>query len=1055
MQSMEKHQSIVREHLLVRASAGSGKTYQLIRRLISLLADGKEPGSILAITFSRKSAGEFRRKLFETLGEAAGDEQAAATLARDISHPEWTSSDFRTLLKSQVRKPDKLRLSTIDAFFYEIIGMYRLELGIGPEIFIQDENLTEFARLNMLRKMVQDRKEKERNDLLYLIQQTSWGSTANEFKREFENWLQNTIVLLRQAPDAVTWGGLPVDIQLKLPSGNHWKSEVARFEKLLPTDDMDADTRLFVERVIEQLYEWEFEPVLAEPATKWIADGIEQRDKLLAGKKYFIPRKKRVPITSEAGASLVQLSIWFYSYKLKVAVDNTKVAHAFARTYENFYEQTFLRKGTIQFSDFPYLLEKLETLEGGKLAYRLDAQIKHWLLDEFQDTSRAQWQVIQPLVDELFYDRDGDRSFYCVGDRKQAIYAWREGDSRLFDLVWEKYSPFEPRPLQKLDLAKTYRCPPVVVRLVNALLGDKKHFPEKLSSEAVENWTGEWIAHESAQTKESEGHVVIRVSEEGEGKDRLLIRNLKSDEPWKHGSCAVLCRTNSEAHRLNLLLREANIPTARDGALSLVDDFFLGRMIRALLSWMAHPDDRISHYCLQNSPVLRLILRAFKIEGLDHLRVIHKRISLCPDVLRERWHLWGETKLLAELEKEMKLAGYWSESEERCQRTLVHFFHKARKKGLASMGELVKELENYRMESPADERCVQLMTIHRAKGLEYRTVILPELDSFARAPGNITGEMWKIEDNEHKIESILEGPSNAICQTFPELEEWRHRLVVEMDYEKICLFYVGLTRTSHSLWMYLDQRKTKSPMKDWIVSALNLEEEMDLTEEETLYETGTCTLPAGQEQEPGSKIEPMPPARKDGFSFLTTGQDDLHVIKQRPSWGSKPTGEKFHWKKRQTSLQFGRKVHEVLASMDWPLEEWSKETDLDPQIKAYLDNAFTYESIHEMLKKPREETLLWKEKAFDVCINKTWMSGIFDRVQLPQNWKEAHHTKIKIIDFKTDRSDDTSSKSANREQSYRSQLETYRHCLSRILDVPGTRIECVLIYLGSGATQVF
>ena len=72
--------------------------------------------------------------------------------------------------------------------------------------------------------------------------------------------------------------------------------------------------------------------------------------------------------------------------------------------------------------------------------FRLDSSYDHWLLDEFQDTSRLQWQALRDLVDEVIQSDSGQRSFFYVGDTKQAIYAWRGGDPRLFDEIADFYN---------------------------------------------------------------------------------------------------------------------------------------------------------------------------------------------------------------------------------------------------------------------------------------------------------------------------------------------------------------------------------------------------------------------------------------------------------------------------------------------------------------------------------------------------------------------------------------------------------------------------------------
>lgn len=91
--------------------------------------------------------------------------------------------------------------------------------------------------------------------------------------------------------------------------------------------------------------------------------------------------------------------------------------------------------------------------------YRLDCRLDHWLIDEFQDTSDVQWSVLQNLVDEVIQDPDRQRTFFCVGDVKQAIYGWRGGNPYLFRRIREQYGDV----IQEESLDQSFRsCPPII-----------------------------------------------------------------------------------------------------------------------------------------------------------------------------------------------------------------------------------------------------------------------------------------------------------------------------------------------------------------------------------------------------------------------------------------------------------------------------------------------------------------------------------------------------------------------------------------------------------------
>src|SRR5690242_6087700 len=100
-------------HVMMLASAGSGKTYALTSRFVQLLADGAPPERIVALTFTRKAAGEFFDEILKKLAEATRDPNAAKNLADHIGRPQLRQADFLTLLRLMVDSMHRLRLGTL------------------------------------------------------------------------------------------------------------------------------------------------------------------------------------------------------------------------------------------------------------------------------------------------------------------------------------------------------------------------------------------------------------------------------------------------------------------------------------------------------------------------------------------------------------------------------------------------------------------------------------------------------------------------------------------------------------------------------------------------------------------------------------------------------------------------------------------------------------------------------------------------------------------------------------------------------------------------------
>src|SRR5687767_5187196 len=140
-------------HVMILASAGSGKTYALTNRFVALLAAGAAPERIVALTFTRKAAGEFFDEILNKLGRAAREDVFAEQLAGAIGAPFLRPADFRKMLRAVVDAMPRLRLGTLDGFFARIARAFPLELGLTGDFELLEENTARFERRRVLERM--------------------------------------------------------------------------------------------------------------------------------------------------------------------------------------------------------------------------------------------------------------------------------------------------------------------------------------------------------------------------------------------------------------------------------------------------------------------------------------------------------------------------------------------------------------------------------------------------------------------------------------------------------------------------------------------------------------------------------------------------------------------------------------------------------------------------------------------------------------------------------------------------------------------------------------
>ncbi len=168
----------------------------------------------------------------------------------------------------------------------------------------------------------------------------------------------------------------------------------------------------------------------------------------LGNKQFEFPDAVR-PLCTDLGYAILRAEV-------VSRLDRTRALHALLGQFEEAYHQGVRDAGRLTFLDVTGLLaaagngtwggRSLQRIDRRAIDYRLDATYDHWLLDEFQDTSRLQWNALRDLVDEVLQSESGRRSFFYVGDTKQAIYGWRGGDPRLFTEIADFHnSADEPR----------------------------------------------------------------------------------------------------------------------------------------------------------------------------------------------------------------------------------------------------------------------------------------------------------------------------------------------------------------------------------------------------------------------------------------------------------------------------------------------------------------------------------------------------------------------------------------------------------------------------------
>ncbi|RAZ27467.1 UvrD-helicase domain-containing protein, partial [Campylobacter hyointestinalis] len=412
-------------YLCLEASAGSGKTFALSVRYIALLLQGNHPSKILALTFTNKAANEMKHRFTDTfcnlhLSKCDGERNAICELLGKSKEEVLALRDkfMADFLSSE------LKISTFDSFFATILRQFSLNLGLMPDFNSLNDNSievkNEFKRLlnsnSMMSKVAKylyytNSKENALFEKLSLLSQTKFDKLGAPLPSP------------KNAMDRYT---ALCDVALKLSSD---KNYISNFNKNLSLKDI-------VEKaVVKDIKKNYFNKVRDN------AEFNAARDEFInALKEYYLALEKY---------EISQISYFVDLYKKAIANVNR-------------------RENSLSFADITNWVNELLTNKNKQnidmLYFRLDAKIRHILIDEFQDTDIKQYEILEPLIAESLsgIGQSGIGSFFYVGDIKQSIYRFRGGQSGLFDKLKFKFPQIKT---QSLD--KNYRSDKIIVEYVN------------------------------------------------------------------------------------------------------------------------------------------------------------------------------------------------------------------------------------------------------------------------------------------------------------------------------------------------------------------------------------------------------------------------------------------------------------------------------------------------------------------------------------------------------------------------------------------------------------
>ncbi|WP_209000880.1 double-strand break repair helicase AddA [Stappia sp. BW2] len=628
----------------VSANAGSGKTFVLSRRVVRLLLDGTDPSRILALTFTKAAAAEMATRVFKILGEwVTKDDEALAGELQDIEGRKPDAARLamaRRLFARALETPGGLKIQTIHGFCESLLHQFPLEANVAGHFAVLDDRvaaeLMAASRATVLHVAETEPDSAFGRALASVIDLMSDGGaqkaldeliqSRDAFRRwtvdagDLETALAELAELLETDPelrladfDKQFRSACPLDLNTCLAYAEALrtgtKTDQAR------ADDLVAAAKLTGSAAFREAWQAIFLTAKLEPrkslATKKVAEAFPQMLEALEAEQQRLMElldQRRKVATYEGTSSLLRLA-------------DAVIGH---------YERAKIARGYLDFED---LVVKTATLLQKSDAalwvqYKLDQGLDHILVDEAQDTSPRQWEVVTSLASEFFAGtgaRDRVRTLFAVGDEKQSIYSFQGAVPAYFDAMRRSFSgkaKAAELEFHSVNLQLSFRSTPDVLGAVDKVFHDEsahRGLSQDVKApvhEAIRRDPGIvdlWPLEAEAEIEEPDdwrqpidhvgsGSPMLKVARRIAAEIAQWMRDGTADP----GDVMILVRKRGPfVEALNRELKELDIPAAGSDRLVLTDHIAV-QDLAALGRFLLLPEDDLSLACVLKSPLFDL-----------------------------------------------------------------------------------------------------------------------------------------------------------------------------------------------------------------------------------------------------------------------------------------------------------------------------------------------------------------------------------------------------------------------------------------------------------------
>ena len=1056
-----------KNNIILKASAGTGKTYRLSLEFIANLIRGVNYKNIVVMTFTKKATAEIKERIYDFLHQIAFDEGNGAELEKNLKEiykfDDLNKKELQNIYFEMIRNKEDIRISTIDGFTNKIF-----KNAIAPYFNIYnyetlDEETDEFYSKILIKiienkdnfedfKFIFDEKKEKKNIKRYMeiIKEVldmrpkfvlTKGFKMSEVKKvsyKFIDELDGIFEKIEEVAnkknknvtDVLTKAFYNIYEKYSNLSKDESKNENQKIKEKLELIVPEID--LFFEKKL-----WNGTQTKGEK-NKDDREELETKSQELKEKlSEYVFIEKVLPLDKK----LKKIAQTIFDIAKKIKISSKRLTHNDILVYT--YE--FIFNKDLKFVENDRVTEEFLELIGGK--------IDTIMIDEFQDTSILQWKILKLLMNT-------SENIICVGDEKQSIYNWRGGEKELF----EKLETMIEGNVQNLD--KSYRSYKAIIENVNKIFN---------GYDTKWNYVDSGYRDDEEYQKGYFGYFIRNTKEETPKIYTKIIEMIENGQVKNLGKSAIICRTNPHLKEIAEVLNEAKIPYTLESKTTILEykpivpmyqliKFFTFGNFKYLLEFMR--SDLIgglnSHvkYLLENkNEIMRFINGYQKIEDskkankkkkndnkdskaisfkefidmqkdenvkeellkYKEINVLERNNLIFEEILEKVRELKRLSKDLnnkyenenfsRKLVENFEITKYYSTNSD--LKNIFIFFNILKKYN--NLYEFItfieEEKENLRQVSSRDVNAINLMTIHASKGLEFDTVFYYKRKSNKgnTDKSNLKGYLDFDEkfNDVKKFMLLFSGYDKKMIGN--DLSKLIDKNIQKEEMEEINNDYVALTRAKKNLILLFDAEVTKEkgytdPLAKRIIDVYKEENKNE-------YETGQIV-----ESEIPEETTDTSDVKISDSLFKTYFNDD----KLRMEKSSNTLENEF---KRKKGLAMHYYFEHILNDLENDkimaksalysrygnmLGKNIVENLVERLDKFILENAEIYDSKHKVYTE------------FEI-LNKDGKKRVIDRINIDEENK-----KVYIFDYKTGDNPEENEK-------YQLQIEEYKEILENRL----------------------